>query len=159
MNNLKKLFIAVMIGCFGFFNLAYAELGDSPTILPMIRSVTNCSKLLNTYNNSGTTTSGGTSTSVSVGNIQDVLACAIQTGRVSLPMIPYFIQYFANYLLGLVALIALLFTVIGGVYWTAGGAVGQKEAGKKFITEAIIGMAISLLAWAIVNVILSAFTG
>ena len=87
------------------------------------------------------------------------LGCAITTGRISLTMVPFFIKYFSNYLLGMVSLVALLFVVIGGFMYSAGGLTGQKDKGKTFITNALTGMVIAFLAWSIVNVILAAITG
>lgn len=92
-------------------------------------------------------------------NSDDLLGCAIVTGRISVAMVPYFITYFSNYLLGIVSIIALLFVVIGGFMYTLGGLSQQKERGKTFIMNAIIGMVIAFLAWTIVNVIISAITG
>jgi len=149
----------VMVGCLGFGGLALAEdaknLEDSGTILPIAAS--DCTGPLKDFTKPNDKVVFMKSLTGAQQN--SLLGCAITTGRASLDMVPYFIQYFANYLLGIVALIAVLFTVIGGVFWTVGGIGSQKEKGKKYITEAIIGMSISLLAWAIVNVILSAFTG
>lgn len=89
-----------------------------------------------------------------------VLGCAIRTGRISLDMIPYFLRYFSNYFLGLVSLISLLFTVIGGYLYIASGlSPEQKDKGKSYIKNALIGMAMAFLAWSIVNVIISALTG
>lgn len=82
------------------------------------------------------------------------LGCAIKTGRISLSMVPHFIKYFSNYLLGMIGLISLLFTVLGGVLY-----VRDKEKGKKYITNALMGMIIAFLAWTIVNVIMAALTG
>jgi hypothetical protein len=92
------------------------------------------------------------------GESAGLLGCAIQTGRVSLAMIPYFLQYFSNYFLGIVSLIALLFVVIGGFMYTTGGVSEQKDTGKTFITNALIGMAVAFLAWTIVNVLLAVVT-
>lgn len=90
----------------------------------------------------------------------DTLGCAVVTGRISLAMVPYFIQYFGNYLLGLIGIIAVLFTVLGGFLYISGGMLpSQKDKGKKYIENALIGMGIAFLAWTIVNIILSAITG
>lgn len=89
----------------------------------------------------------------------ELLGCAIKSGRISLPMVPYFIQYFSNYALGLVSILALLFIVIGGFLYTLGGLTEQKDKGKNFIKNALIGMVIAFMAWTIVNVIISAITG
>jgi len=89
----------------------------------------------------------------------EILGCAIMSGRISLAMIPYFIQYFSNFLLGLVSLVALLFVVIGGFLYTLGGLTEEKAKGKTFITNALIGMVIAFLSWTLVNVLISALTG
>jgi len=89
----------------------------------------------------------------------DTLACAIKTGKISLRMLPYFMKYFANFVLGLVGLVGVLFVVIGGFYYTVAGATDTKEKGKTYITHALIGMAISFLSWTIVNIVLRAVTG
>lgn len=89
----------------------------------------------------------------------DLLGCAIKTGQITLDMIPLFITYIVNFLLGLSALIAVLFIVIGGYHYVVGGLLDEKEKGKKTIMNALMGMAIALMAWAIVNVLMSAITG
>ncbi len=92
--------------------------------------------------------------------ITQMLGCAVMTGRVSLAMVPYFIQYFSNFLLGIVSLVALLFVVVGGFMYTMGGMIPQqKDKGKTYVTNALIGMAIAFLAWSLVNVLISALTG
>lgn len=53
--------------------------------------------------------------------------------------------------LGLMALIAVVFIIIGGFMWiTAAGNEEKIETAKKYITAAVIGMIVVLLAWAIV---------
>lgn len=128
------------------------------TVLPAVPENTNCQDLLDTFNSSGKpkTSSTGAASDISV---DATLGCAITTGRVSLAMIPYFIQYISNYILGLISLVALLFVVIGGFLYTMGGLGEQKDKGKAFIKNALIGMSLAFLAWTIVNVVLSAITG
>jgi hypothetical protein len=159
MQKFKKLIIAVMIATFGFGNLVWAadtgnNIGDSATVLPQASKDGDCTDLLNTFN-----TAMDNGQKVDGNAINGMLGCAIVTGRVSLPMVPYFIKYFSNYLLGIVSMIALLFTVIGGFLYTAGGLTEQKDKGKKYIGNALKGMVLAFLAWTIVNVILSAVTG
>ncbi len=91
-------------------------------------------------------------------NVQDTLACGIVTGNISLLMIPYFIKYFANFLLSLVGVIAMLFVVLGGYWYVFGGLLEQKEKGKKYIANALKGMVIAILSWVIVTVIISVVT-
>lgn len=90
---------------------------------------------------------------------EDILACAIKTGRASLSLIPYFITYIINFALGMVGLISVLFIVIGGYRYVVGGLGEDKEKGKKTISSALMGMGLALLAWSIVNIILKAITG
>lgn len=87
-----------------------------------------------------------------------LLGCAIKSGRVSLQMIPFFISYFTNFLLGLSGLIAMTFVLIGGFMYIYGGLTDQKEKGKKYIFNALLGMSVALLAWVIVSVLIAAIT-
>lgn len=84
---------------------------------------------------------------------QDILYCAIQSGKVHLWMIPYFISYFANFFIGLSGVISVLFVLLGGFWYMTGGLTDDKEKGKKTITYALGGMVLTLLAWLIVNII------
>lgn len=55
-----------------------------------------------------------------------------------------------QWILGLLALIAVIMILIGGFKWmTAGGNEEKIESAKKLLTAAIIGLVIVLLAWAI----------
>ena len=145
---IKKILVAAILGLGLMANVTLADnignnLGDSSTVLPKVTKEVDCNSLLNAFNNLGGTIASN-----------DTLACAITTGRISLPMVPFFIKYFSNYLLGLVSLVALLFTVIGGFMYTASGLTDSKDKGKKYITNALMGMALAFLSWSIVNVIL-----
>jgi hypothetical protein len=118
------------------------------TILPKAGSADKCDEVLKEF-------SGGGEKLENVADGMDkILGCAIKTGRISLPMVPHFIKYFSNYLLGMIGLVSLLFTVLGGVLY-----VRDKDKGKKYITNALTGMGIAFLAWTIVNVIMAALTG
>jgi len=88
----------------------------------------------------------------------EIMGCAIMTGRISLNMIPYFISYFANFLLSLIGLICVLFIVIGGYYYIYGGLSQNKEKGKKTIYHALLGMSVAILSWVFINVIIAAVT-
>lgn len=89
---------------------------------------------------------------------EDVLGCAIKTGRISLAMIPYFLTYISNFLLSLVGLVCVLFIVIGGYQYIFGGLGDNKEKGKKTISHALIGLSVATLSWIIVNIIIAAVT-
>lgn len=144
--------LALFVGISLFQSLAFAQGTVLPKAGEQIEGMQGCEEEINNFNESGNFESTGMSK-------EEVLGCAVITGRVSLPMAPYFIQYFSNYLLGIVSLVALLFVVIGGFLYIMGGITQQKEKGKTFITNALIGMVIAFLAWSIVNVLISALTG
>lgn len=89
----------------------------------------------------------------------NLLGCAVKTGRISLAMIPYFVTYISNFILAMIGLIVVLMIVVGGYQYVYGGLADQKEKGKNTITHALGGMAVALLAWVIVNVVIAAVTG
>lgn len=61
-----------------------------------------------------------------------------------------------NWILGFVALIAVLMIIWGGVqYLTAAGDQGRTDSAKKTITNAVMGLIIAGLAYAIVNLIVT----
>lgn len=91
--------------------------------------------------------------------LNELLACGIKTGRISLAMIPYFITYISNFLLGLVGLVCVLFIVIGGYQYVTGGLTeGGKDKGKKTISHALMGMSVAILSWVVVNIVITAVT-
>ena len=83
----------------------------------------------------------------------DVLACALRTGRVKLWMAPFFILSAIEFLSGLAGLLSVGFMVIGGYHFAVGGVTEEKDKGKKTITNALIGLVLSMLAYTIVNII------
>ncbi len=154
MRKINVILVSLLIGLLSFQVVAQAQ----GTILPKPgksiegEAPVDCEEEINKFNNSGNFEN-------SIMTREEVLGCAVTSGRISLPMVPYFIQYFSNFLLGLVSLIALLFVVIGGFLYIMGGLTQEKEKGKKFITNALFGMVLAFLAWSIVSVIISALTG
>jgi prepilin signal peptidase PulO-like enzyme (type II secretory pathway) len=59
-----------------------------------------------------------------------------------------------NILLFFAGAIAILFVIVGGYqYITSGGNEEQSEKGRKNVTNAIIGIVVIILAYAIINVI------
>ena len=73
--------------------------------------------------------------------------------------IPHTIAQIITILLGLAGGIAVLFVLIGGFrYMTAGGNEKQAEAGKTTIINALIGIALVILSYAIVSVVVTLVT-
>jgi hypothetical protein len=93
--------------------------------------------------------------SVSGVSENDVLSCGIKTGHIKLWMIPYYIRYMLEFVLGLSGLLAVGGLVYGGYLYMFGGVVEDKEKGKKAILYALGGMVLVLTAWAIVNIVIA----
>ncbi len=66
------------------------------------------------------------------------------------------IFYAINLMLMFAAAIAVVFVIIGGYYYiTSGGNEEQSEKGKKTLINAVIGIIVIVLSYAIINVIVS----
>lgn len=88
----------------------------------------------------------------------DVLACAVKTGRIRLFMVAFFVTYLIEFLLEIAGLIAVLFVVYGGYLYVVGGISEDKEKGKKAIQHALIGLLIAISSWMVVNFVQVALT-
>ncbi len=65
------------------------------------------------------------------------------------------IQNITNWIVGIVALIAVLVIVIAGVMWaTAGGNEDQQGKARKLLISGVIGLFIALAALAIVRLVI-----
>lgn len=63
---------------------------------------------------------------------------------------------FVDFFLGFLGLLAVLMVIYGGfLYLTAAGDEGKTETGKKVILYSVIGIVIILIAFALVNTVLS----
>jgi hypothetical protein len=91
-------------------------------------------------------------------NRDNVLGCAIKTGRIKLYMMPFYITYLIEFLLAIAGLISVLFVIYGGFKYTIGGLIEDKESGKKTIMYALLGLVVALSSWMIVNFIMVALT-
>lgn len=86
--------------------------------------------------------------------MRNFLACSIMLGKISFWMIPHYVVYFIEFLVGIAGIIAILFLVIGGFrYVLAGAAEGQREAAKATIRNALLGLVIVFISWVVVNTI------
>ncbi len=89
----------------------------------------------------------------------DIMACGIKTGDIHLWMIPYYIRYVLEFIIGIAGLIAVGSIVYGGYLYLFSGLSQDKDTGKKAILYGIVGMILTLVAWAFVNIIISFVTG
>lgn len=89
----------------------------------------------------------------------DILACGIKTGDIHLWMIPYYIRFILQFVIGLSGLASVGGIVYGGYMYLFAGVSNDKDQGKKAIQYALIGMVMTLVAWAFVNIIMSLVTG
>lgn len=89
----------------------------------------------------------------------DVLGCGIKTGTIKLWMVPYYIRYILQFIIGISGLVAVGGIVYGGYLYLFAGVSSEKDQGKKAIQYSLIGMVMTLIAWAFVNIIISLVTG
>lgn len=88
----------------------------------------------------------------------DVLACGIKTGQIPLWMVPYYVKYVLEFVIGISGLIAVGGTMYGGYLYLFAGLSDDKDKGKKAILYGISGFILTLLAWALVNIVISLVT-
>lgn len=66
----------------------------------------------------------------------------------------------ARWILGIMGAVALGFFIYGGFLWiTAVGQASKVEAGRKLMTNTVIGIIIIIFAWTAVNFVITSFTG
>ncbi len=85
------------------------------------------------------------------------LATMIRMGNINLRNIPCFIKFFTQTLISISGSLAVIFIMIGGYRYIIGGDE-DKDAAKKTITYAVIGLIITLLAWIITDLALQVAT-
>jgi len=85
------------------------------------------------------------------------LANMIRTGDLSLRQVPCFIKFFAQTLIAIAGSVAVIFVMVGG-YQLVLGSDASKDTAKKTITNALLGLAISLMAWVLVDLVLQFIT-
>lgn len=90
--------------------------------------------------------------------IEPFLACTLKMGYVKLWMVPYFILFAVQFLVGLTGLLAVLMIVLGAYFYIAGSLSDEKEKGKNIITYALGGLVVSTVSWIGINLILLVLT-
>ncbi len=146
--------------------------GQPDTVLPGTeKSVTDCKEIMNYVSSNSAEVKGafakeGTSfifdpqfEGTQDVDLQDILACGIKTGDIHLWMIPYYIRYVLEFVIGIAGLIAVGSIVYGGYLYLFSGLSQDKDTGKKAILYGIVGMILTLVAWAFVNIVIAFVTG
>jgi hypothetical protein len=88
----------------------------------------------------------------------EILGCAITTGDVKMWMIPFFIRYVLEFIIGIAGLLAVGGVVYGGYLYLFAGLSDDKDKGKNAIKNSLIGLVLVLTAWAVVNIVISLVT-
>lgn len=84
------------------------------------------------------------------------LAQMIRSGDLSLRQIPCFIKFFSQTLIAIAGSISVIFVMVGGYRYTLSDE--NNDEAKKTITYALIGLAVSLMAWILVDIVLQLAT-
>ena len=84
------------------------------------------------------------------------LADMFRTGDFHLYNLPCYVKYLSQMLIGVAGTLSVIFVMIGGYRYLLGEE--QQDAAKKTITYALVGLAVSLSAWIIVDTVLQAAT-
>jgi hypothetical protein len=85
------------------------------------------------------------------------LADRIRTGDIQLRQIPCFIKYFSQTLIALAGTLSVIFVMVGGYRYVL-GSDAEKDKAKNTILYSLIGLAVTLLAWVMVDTVLQFFT-
>ncbi|MFH1284160.1 MAG: pilin, partial [Candidatus Peregrinibacteria bacterium] len=89
----------------------------------------------------------------------DILGCAIKTGDIKLWMVPFFIRYFLEFVIGIAGLVSVGGIIYGGYLYLFAGLSDDKDKGKSAIKNSVIGLVLTLTAWGIVNIVMALVTG
>lgn len=91
-------------------------------------------------------------------DVNNILGCAIKTGNIKLYMVPYFLRSILEFVIGISGIACVGAIVYGGFWYLFAGVSQDKEKGKKAIQFGLIGMILTLVAWALVNIVISLLT-
>lgn len=85
----------------------------------------------------------------------DILGCAIVTGRIKMFYLSMILSYALNMLAIVSGSIAMLFIMFGGYQYVVGSLTQSTDNAKKTIINAVTGLIVSTGGWIIVNIVLS----
>ncbi len=111
----------------------FAQAPSDPTIIPSVIPQSNANL-------------GGTNAAC-IG-----LADRIRMGNIHLAQLPCFIKYITQTLIGVAGTISVIYVMIGGFKYILLGEEKKADA-KSTIIHALLGLAVSLMAWIIVDLV------
>ncbi len=83
----------------------------------------------------------------------DILGCALMTGRIKMSYLSIFIFYVLRLGAAASGTVSMLFIMLGGYKYVVGAITENKDEGKRTIIYALVGLVISTLSWVIVNIV------
>lgn len=83
---------------------------------------------------------------------------AFQTGEFSLDLIMKFGFYIIQTLIELAGVVAVIMIMVGGYRYVIGSLSEDKESGKNTLKFSLIGFAVAVLSWIIVDFVITFFT-
>lgn len=87
-----------------------------------------------------------------------IQGCDFTTGRLSSACIPNFVAHLIGFIFSLLGVFFLGNVMYGGYQIALGGITGDKEAGKRRVTWAVIGLGVAICCFIILDLILSVIT-
>ncbi|MDD3861790.1 MAG: pilin [Candidatus Gracilibacteria bacterium] len=154
-------FVILSFGFIAFANASSPPAGNSDSIttsiLPVAEDNADCK---DTYNPDvkGRESIVGTLNGSDQKAINNVLGCGIKTGNIKLYMVPYYVRAVLEFVIGISGLICVGAIIFGGYWYLFAGVSEDKEKGKKAILYGLVGMVLTLVAWAFVNIIIGLLT-
>lgn len=160
---MKKIFSSFVLAFVLFSTSLPVFAAASGTVLPSTtKSVEECKTVMNKIQQKTTAVRKeifGENKTVDGLTADNILACGIRTGDIHLWMIPYYIRYILEFIIGIAGLVAVGGIVYGGYLYLFAGVSDDKDKGKKSIMYGVAGMILTLVAWAVVNIFVSFFAG
>ncbi len=89
----------------------------------------------------------------------DILACGIKTGDIKLWMVPFYVRFVLEFVIGLAGLLSVAGIIYGSYLYLVAGISEDKEKGKNALKNSIIGLIITLTAWGFVNIVIALVSG
>jgi len=166
----KKAELAAASGTSGANDLGISNYSKGGTILPdtVYQQIADCEYIMRYVNNhapdvkTAISSRQATITGLTVAgkspSYTDIMGCAIKTGDVKFWMVPYFVRYILEFIIGIAGLASVAGIVYGGYFYLFAGLSDDQQKGKNAIKNSIIALVLSLSAWAIVNIVISLVT-